>query len=69
MDVTRILEQLHQELARIDAAIFSLERLLKGTKRRGRPPAWLVALREGELGGAATRRAKTRTRRRPSPAK
>jgi hypothetical protein len=49
MDVGRILEQLHQELVQIDAAIFSLERLLKGSRRRGRPPAWLAAVRRGEI--------------------
>jgi len=41
MDIHKVLVQLRDELARIDAAILSLERLRRGN-RRGRPPAWLL---------------------------
>jgi hypothetical protein len=39
MDVSKVLAELHQELANVDAAILSLERLQIGSRRRGRPPA------------------------------
>ena len=42
MDLAKILLQLHEELAHLDAAILTLERLQEGGKRRGRPPAWLA---------------------------
>ena len=49
MDVSRILAELHQELVRVDAAIASLEGLAAGTRRRGRPPRWLKAIRAGKI--------------------
>ena len=42
MDIKRVIEELHREKARIDEAIQSLERLQKGSPRRGRPPGWLA---------------------------
>ena len=42
MDLARVLQQLHEELEALDAAILSLERLHQGGRRRGRPPEWLA---------------------------
>ena len=55
MDLAKVILQLHQELERLDAAILSLERLQEGGRRRGRPPAWLAAVRKAER--AVTRHA------------
>lgn len=38
MDLSEVLAQLRQELADLDSAILSLERLQEGGRRRGRPP-------------------------------
>lgn len=49
MDVMKILNELRQEREIIEEAIITLERLARGQgKRRGRPPAWMAALREKE---------------------
>ena len=37
-----MLQQLHEELKNLDAAILSLEKLQESDKRRGRPPEWLA---------------------------
>jgi hypothetical protein len=37
MDLSKVLEQLRRELAHLDAAILSLERLQAKVERRGRP--------------------------------
>jgi hypothetical protein len=44
MDLVKVLAQLREELASLDAAIFSLERLQQdpGARRRGRPPKALT---------------------------
>jgi hypothetical protein len=53
MDIANILAELRQEREQMDLAIISLERLALGShKRRGRPPAWMAALK----GGAPRRR-------------
>jgi hypothetical protein len=45
MDLTKVLAQLRQELAHIEAAIVSLERLqARGAARRGRPSRSALAL-------------------------
>ena len=44
MDVHRMLKALYQERALLSQAIVWLENLVRGKKRRGRPPRWL---REG----------------------
>ena len=50
MDIPKVLAELQQELARIDEAIASLERLQRGVPRRGRPPRWLAMVaRQGAL--------------------
>lgn len=38
MDLSKVLSQLREELANLDAAILSLERLKTDAPRRGRPP-------------------------------
>lgn len=38
MDLSKVLAQLREELANLDAAILSLERLQQEGPRRGRPP-------------------------------
>jgi DNA invertase Pin-like site-specific DNA recombinase len=46
MDVVKMLSELRQEREQIEEAILTLERLARGQgKRRGRPPAWLSALK------------------------
>jgi hypothetical protein len=63
VDITKILDGLRQELAQLDEAILSLERLVAGAKRRGRPPGWIatvkqqtVADRPAVVGGKKSRR-------------
>lgn len=48
MDLTKILAELRQELAHVNAAILSLEQLQKGARRRGRPPRWMTEIRQAE---------------------
>ena len=50
MDIKQVLEELHRELARINEAILTLERLQEGAPRRGRPPGWLSLVAKGEHG-------------------
>lgn len=48
MDIGKILAELRQEHEQVDLAIISLQRLTLGSgKRRGRPPAWMTALKAG----------------------
>src|SRR5580658_8413930 len=50
MDLGKVLEDLRRELHQVDEAILSLERMVIGAgKRRGRPPAWIVAAREAPV--------------------
>ena len=47
MDIAKVLVELQQQRDQIEEAILSLERLALGNgKRRGRPPAWIVAARK-----------------------
>jgi hypothetical protein len=47
MDITRMLGELRQEREQIEEAILTLERLARGRgRRRGRPPAWMSALKK-----------------------
>jgi hypothetical protein len=41
MDLSKVLQQLHEELANLNAAILSLERLQEAGKHRGKEPDWL----------------------------
>ena len=51
MDLSKVLAQLRAERDDLDAAILSLERLQRETRRRGRPPKGLVHLKESALDG------------------
>jgi hypothetical protein len=57
MDVLKMLAELRQEREQIEEAILTLERLARGRgKRRGRPPAWMTALkRRGRPPGSKNR--------------
>jgi hypothetical protein len=46
MDLTKVLAQLRAELANLDAAIISLERLQQEGVRRGRPPKLLAGVKD-----------------------
>lgn len=49
MDLNKILAELRSERDQMSEAIIALERLAGGgTRRRGRPPAWLAALKRSE---------------------
>lgn len=41
MDLSKVLQQLHEELANLNAAILSLERLQEAGKHRGKESTWL----------------------------
>jgi hypothetical protein len=41
MDLAKVLQQLHEELENLDAAILSLERLQEAGRQRGNKPEWL----------------------------
>jgi hypothetical protein len=46
MDVLKMLADLRHEREQVEEAIVTLERLARGRgKRRGRPPAWMSALK------------------------
>jgi hypothetical protein len=46
MDVIKMLAELRQEREQIEEAIVTLERLARGRgRRRGRPPAWMSAIK------------------------
>jgi hypothetical protein len=46
MDVLKMLTDLRSEREQIEEAIVTLERLAQGRgKRRGRPPAWMSAIK------------------------
>ena len=57
MDVIKMLADLRQERAQIEEAILTLERLARGRgRRRGRPPAWMAAIkRRGRPPGSKNR--------------
>jgi DNA invertase Pin-like site-specific DNA recombinase len=57
MDVLKMLAELRQEREQIEEAIVTLERLARGRgKRRGRPPAWMTAIkRRGRPPGSKNR--------------
>lgn len=44
MDLAKVLQQLHEELENLDAAISSLERLQEASKHRGKDQEWLGAV-------------------------
>ncbi len=63
MDVLKMLTDLRQEREQIEEAIVTLERLARGRgRRRGRPPAWLSALkRRGRPPGSGNKAKTTAT--------
>jgi len=69
MDITKILEDLRQERDQLEEAILSLERLAAGGRRRGRPPAWIAAVRQQQTAATAkpTLAKTTRKPRRKGP--
>ena len=46
MDVLKILADLRRERDQLDEAILTLERLMQGQGRRGRPPGWIKKQKE-----------------------
>lgn len=51
MDVLKMLAELRQERAHIEEAVITLERLAAGRgRRRGRPPAWMTAIKSSRRG-------------------
>ena len=53
MDLDKVLAALREELANLDAAILSLERLQQPGPRRGRPPKALARLAKASNAGKA----------------
>ena len=47
MDINKMLNELRMEREHIEEAIMTLERLARGRgRRRGRPPAWMSAIKK-----------------------
>jgi hypothetical protein len=68
VDINKILDDLGQERDQLDLAITSLERLaLGGARRRGRPPAWMAAMKSAS--STASGEPKARGRGRPPGSK
>jgi hypothetical protein len=60
MDVLKMLADLRHEREQIEEAILTLERLARGRgRRRGRPPAWMAAIkRRGRPPGSKNKSSK-----------
>ena len=57
MDVNQVVQELHEERERLEAAIASMERLAAGRgRRRGRPPKWMKQALNGRLQRTARKR-------------
>ena len=70
MDITKMLAELRQERQSIEEAILTLERLARGQgKRRGRPPAWMAAIRDNQPITTAVEAPKPPAKRRGRPPK
>ena len=55
MDIMKMLDELRQEREAIEEAILTLERLANGQgRRRGRPPAWMTALKKRQSADPAS---------------
>jgi hypothetical protein len=49
MDISKMISELRSERDQISEAIMVMERLSFGQgKRRGRPPAWMSAMKQGD---------------------
>ena len=46
MDLSKVLQQLHEELANLNAAILSLERLQEAGTHRGKESEWLEEMQK-----------------------
>jgi hypothetical protein len=70
MDVLKMIAELRSERAAIDDALVVLERLARTRgKRRGRPPAWMAAIRGATAGETSRTRVMTaETRKRMAEA-
>jgi hypothetical protein len=60
MDLAKVLQQLHEELANLNAAISSLERLQETGKHRGKEAEWL-----GEIALSAPGARKRKSKAKP----
>jgi hypothetical protein len=62
MDIAKMLADLRQEREQIEEAILTLERLALGRgRRRGRPPAWMTAIkRRGRPPGSKNKNNRTK---------
>ncbi|MEJ5368806.1 MAG: hypothetical protein WHT08_10835 [Bryobacteraceae bacterium] len=72
MDILKVIAELRQEREKIEEVLVALERLARGQgKRRGRPPAWMMALQQkkGAKKAAATAAASPTGKRRGRPPK
>jgi len=70
MDIMKMLADLRQERLQIEEAILTLERLARGQgKRRGRPPAWMAALKDKDLKVPAAVEPKPAPKKRGRPPK
>lgn len=63
MDITKMLAELREERENIEQAILTLERLASGRgRRRGRPPAWMTAIkRRGRPPGSKNKAKETQS--------
>jgi len=62
MDIAKILAELRQERERVEEAIMTLERLATGRgRRRGRPPAWMTAIKRLGRPPGSKNKAKSQT--------
>jgi hypothetical protein len=70
MDLLNMLAELRAERTRVEQAILVIERLAHAHgARRGRPPAWMVALNENAPGNAPKRKGRPPgSRNKPKPA-
>jgi hypothetical protein len=51
MEILKMLAELHAERKQVEEAIIVLERFARGgTRRRGRPPTWLVETKPNRRG-------------------
>lgn len=64
MDILKVIADLRQEREKIEEVLVALEKLARGQgKRRGRPPAWMMALEKKGAKKAAAAPAPTGKRR------
>jgi hypothetical protein len=61
MDLARVLQQLHEELENLNAAIVSLERLQESGKNRSKGEEWLAEVPAPE-GAGKSRKARPRSK-------